>query len=1528
MTGGFCIIAGGMKTALTALTLLLGLLTMAADALAQSAPAHAPIITRPVAADFAAETFTLFWRPPTLNANAVTEYRIYREQNAAADRDPTAHPTHCDTVDFSVRLTAHTFTVSLAHPQVHQYTVSPRGTGQPGITHGNCYRWQIAAANQNGAGPTAATQPILARGFVLNATVFSYDHTRNAQGEQCPAATFRPYAYNANGWGGVCIAREHIGRAEECHSLRPRPEIAAASYPTENNDAALCVINLGTNTATDMFCQNLGYSDNGFDNNREHCVMPQRCQTLQEFNLDHRQCLCRGWATPKSSGTGCECTVTGANANCECPAGTTYDPETNSCGCPAGQEFVSGLNACHAVCPAGQTRVTSASLSNTGCFPDELIPILEDCEDKGWVGRESHTAFLSLGELACQIPSVLYARYSSTSEFGCFIQRQSISTAPPCTGMFGDPPVFPNVADHPGVTTDGFTPGGDVFVANCDRDGAVPGGSPPDISDGSYECTCGEGYAGTWPNCTQLTPELICGRQGWAYDSGTGKCRIPLTSGGTDYDGCFLSGGGAPQCADVFGEGLEIPAKLTGLALTLFNGFDSRKDTIIPYVAEGARVWRDAAAARHNGEEDYDVALLANYDGNAKIENRLIIATLSPVFIENGISFGADGSDTAAGRATLAAAFEMIPVRGAFVFNCGAGATPSGANTLSATECECGGAFPIRRGRGVCAADCPDGMVAVEGECLEATAANKCRAGGWESEGGLCVISVADFHSNTSTMTMAALFNQCALGESEFLPECAEVFGADLDFPRKPPGEIPRYPFNCDADGTRGLVPATMNRANAEGQWTTEECMCADSTGVRKGAVSLASGGGYAPMVGGRCEVCAADEFRDGEDCVEACPAGEVTLGRECLTPGEKCEARGWESISSLNRCIVGYWDLSSEVLKTGGSCTYSSGGSCQEAFGPNLDFPKKPADGGAPRYIYNCDPDGTRGLIPATINTVGLIGECQCANPERTRQGAAPSSNSVNGLTPLVGGQCVCPAGKVGSADGLSCVCPADKVAEGDGCGCPSGTEDLQGYCVSVSEKADAEKCTEAGWDFADGMCAVPVSTGGTVSAGCGIASGAGEVSCAEVFGSGGALSFPAMPGSLFAVAAYVYDCAGGASPSGANENGETTCACPGGMVYVEGECVEGTAENKCRAAGWEFKLTLGGQLKTCLIRSANALVTDNAASRFSSEFCSIDENGIVGEGTCYTDFGPDLNFPVRPADGSFPHYAFNCGWAGGSVAANNGLLPRQYADGATDCYCEDSTAVRFDATEVDDGAGAVLRYDGVCLSGEAAQGAEACEGAGWSLTSGGAEGWQCAIPVMRGTTAAKAGCFVSGTGEPECSDVFGSGFAFPATTGTAVTFVFECGEKMVPAGVNLTGATACECAATGSGGECVCGGGKVDDGAGGCECPGTHYDFGDVCVPNAETNEDFDGFSQEELCVAFGGRVLDEGGGKVCAGLDLEGTFCVLDAGEEGAFPCRGMFKHLRRCNGVWNRPGVNVFLCGGVCEDGRRARGGGCL
>ena len=375
-----------------------------------------------------------------------------------------------------------------------------------------------------------------------------------------------------------------------------------------------------------------------------------------------------------------------------------------------------------------------------------------------------------------------------------------------------------------------------------------------------------------------------------------------------------------------------------------------------------------------------------------------------------------------------------------------------------------------------------------------------------------------------------------------------------------------------------------------------------------------------------------------------------------------------------------------------------------------------------------------------------------------------------------------------------------------------------------------------------------------------------------------------------------------------------------------MEGECVDGTAENKCKAKGWEVTENNSGQ-KFCGVNVVNGLVgLSSGVDRFL-EGCLLTENPRPEDDGCHLEFGLGFNFPQRPADGGSPYYAINCGTASGAVPANNGLLPAGMADGATDCYCG-SGATRFGATTVGNGAGVTLRYDGVCLSGEAAQGAEACEGEGWPLTSGGADGWQCAIPVMRGTMAAEAGCFVSGTGEPRCSEVFGAGFAFPATTGTAVTFVFNCGEKRVPAGVNLTGATACACAAVGDGGECVCGRGKVDDGNGGCECPEeTHHDLGDVCVPDAETDADLEDVAQEELCGAFGGLALDEGEGRVCKGLDKAGTFCILNpTGTDPAFPCRGLFKHLRRCNGEYNRPALNPFLCGPHCAG--MARGRHCL
>ena len=90
-----------------------------------------------------------------------------------------------------------------------------------------------------------------------------------------------------------------------------------------------------------------------------------------------------------------------------------------------------------------------------------------------------------------------------------------------------------------------------------------------------------------------------------------------------------------------------------------------------------------------------------------------------------------------------------------------------------------------------------------------------------------------------------------------------------------------------------------------------------------------------------------------------------------------------------------------------------------------------------------------------------------------------------------------------------------------------------------------------------------------------------------------------------------------------------------------------------------------------------------------------------------------------------------------------------------------------------------------------------------------------------------------------------------------------------------------------------------------------------------------------QEEACVDYlGGEVVFDN--KICRGIDKAGTFCILDStGEDPAFPCRGLFRHILRCNLTYNRPALNPFICAASCGDmedpnftGPYARGaGGC-
>ena len=79
---------------------------------------------------------------------------------------------------------------------------------------------------------------------------------------------------------------------------------------------------------------------------------------------------------------------------------------------------------------------------------------------------------------------------------------------------------------------------------------------------------------------------------------------------------------------------------------------------------------------------------------------------------------------------------------------------------------------------------------------------------------------------------------------------------------------------------------------------------------------------------------------------------------------------------------------------------------------------------------------------------------------------------------------------------------------------------------------------------------------------------------------------------------------------------------------------------------------------------------------------------------------------------------------------------------------------------------------------------------------------------------------------------------------------------------------------------------------------------------------------------CRKLGGRVRIDSptGMRVCLGVDMNDTFCLVYS--DAAFPCRGLFRHVRQCNDDFNRPALNPFLCGARCGPGEVATGKECL
>ena len=126
----------------------------------------------------------------------------------------------------------------------------------------------------------------------------------------------------------------------------------------------------------------------------------------------------------------------------------------------------------------------------------------------------------------------------------------------------------------------------------------------------------------------------------------------------------------------------------------------------------------------------------------------------------------------------------------------------------------------------------------------------------------------------------------------------------------------------------------------------------------------------------------------------------------------------------------------------------------CSAVFGSTVNYfpsPTLSADGATLRFVYNCDPDGSKGLIPATINTIGAT-ECACF---------------ITGAPAEDGGACACPPGEgVRSDTGICGVCPA-------------GEEVIGGVCLPG---VIMNQCVAAGWSFSadSGSCGVLLTLAG----------------------------------------------------------------------------------------------------------------------------------------------------------------------------------------------------------------------------------------------------------------------------------------------------------------------------------------------------------------------------------------------------------------------------------------------------------------
>ena len=328
------------------------------------------------------------------------------------------------------------------------------------------------------------------------------------------------------------------------------------------------------------------------------------------------------------------------------------------------------------------------------------------------------------------------------------------------------------------------------------------------------------------------------------------------------------------------------------------------------------------------------------------------------------------------------------------------------------------------------------------------------------------------------------------------------------------------------------------------------------------------------PATGGvsSCSYCSGHPLRsmDGASCVSACGGNEEADAT--AWPDGQCQCvNGTQQVGGIcvldavaakaRLCLQAGWPVSSDgggacgtpVTLFGGSdssrCSLTGFDSpqCAAVFGAGADrFPApvtSPA-GATLSFVYGCDPDESKKLVPAVVNTIGAT-ECACPPLHVAQDGACAA----------------CPAGHV-AKDGACVECPVGQGVFPDGtCGdCPAGSTVEDGVCAASAERL----CASKNWDYdmSDESCGIKVTLAGVPDAGsvkCYL-SGSGSPQCAAVFGSNADIPFKDGNQSEGVDDALVYNCdpntTTGLIPATANRILATECACPFGQTVQDGVC------------------------------------------------------------------------------------------------------------------------------------------------------------------------------------------------------------------------------------------------------------------------------------------------------------------------------------------------------------------------------------